>query len=41
MGALSSAVIYAEYGDLSTFNSPAQMLYFAGLVHGYYESGIS
>ena len=41
IGALSSAVIYAEYGDLAKFDSPSQMLSFAGLEPGYYQSGIS
>ncbi len=41
IGALSSAVIYAEYGDLVKFDSPSQMLSFAGLEPGYYQSGIS
>lgn len=41
IGALSAAVIYAEYGDLSKFNSPSQMLSFAGLEPGYYQSGTS
>lgn len=41
IGPLSAAVIYAEYGDFSKFNSPAQMLSFAGLEPGYYQSGIS
>lgn len=41
IGPLSAAVIYAEYGDLSKFNSPAQMLSFAGLEPGYYQSGTS
>lgn len=41
IGALSSAVIYAEYGDLAKFNSPSQMLSFAGLEPGYYQSGTS
>ena len=41
IGPLSAAVIYAEYGDLSKFNSPSQMLSFAGLEPGYYQSGIS
>jgi transposase len=41
IGSLSSAVIYAEYGDLSKFDSPSQMLSFAGLEPGYYQSGIS
>lgn len=38
---LSAAVIYAEFGDLSKFNSPAQMLSFAGLEPGYYQSDTS
>lgn len=41
IGPLSAAVIYAEYGDLSKFNSSSQMLSFAGLEPGYYQSGIS
>ena len=41
IGPLSAAVIYAEYGDLSKFDSPSQMLSFAGLEPGYYQSGIS
>lgn len=41
IGPLSAAVIYAEYGDLSKFNSPSQMLSFARLEPGYYQSGIS
>ncbi|MEL7647697.1 MAG: transposase [Sedimentibacter sp.] len=41
IGSLSAAVIYAEYGDLSKFNTPSQMLSFAGLEPGYYQSGIS
>ena len=41
IGPLSAAVIYAEYGDLSKFNSPSQMLSFAGLEPSYYQSGIS
>lgn len=41
IGALSAAVIYAEYGDLSKFNTPSQMLSFAGLEPGYYQSGMS
>lgn len=41
IGTLSAAVIYAEYGDLSKFNSPSQMLSFAGLEPGYYQSGTS
>ena len=41
IGPQSAAIIYAEYGDLSKFQSPAQMLSFAGLEPGYYQSGIS
>lgn len=41
IGPLSAAVIYAEFDDLSKFNSHAQMLFFAGLESGYYHSGIS
>ncbi|WP_105620108.1 IS110 family RNA-guided transposase [Vallitalea okinawensis] len=39
IGSLSVAVIYAEYGDLSKFSSPSQMLSFAGLEPSYYQSG--
>ena len=39
IGSLSAAVIYAEYGDISNFSSPAQMLAFAGLEPGISESG--
>lgn len=41
IGSLSAAVIYAEYGDFSKFNTPSQMLSFAGLEPGYYQSGTS
>lgn len=41
IGAMSAAVIYAEYGDLSKFGTPSQMLSFAGLEPGYYQSGNS
>lgn len=41
VGPLSAAVICAEYGDFSRFNSPAQMLSFAGLEPSYYQSGTS
>ena len=41
IGPLSAAVIYAEYGDISKFNSPSAMLSFAGLEPGYYQSGTS
>ncbi len=39
IGPLSAAIIYAEYGDVSNFSSPAQMLAFAGLEPGINESG--
>lgn len=41
IGPLSAAVIYAEYGDISKFDTPSQMLSFAGLEPGYYQSGTS
>ena len=39
IGPLSAAVIYAEYGDISNFSTPAQMLAFAGLEPGISQSG--
>lgn len=39
IGELTAAVILSEYGDISKFDSPAQMLSFAGLEPGYYQSG--
>ena len=39
IGPLSAAVIYAEFGDISNFSSPAKMLAFAGLEPKIYESG--
>ena len=39
IGPISAAIIYAEYGDISNFSSPAQMLAFAGLEPGINESG--
>ena len=41
IGPMSAAVIYSEFGDFSKFNSPNQMLSFAGLEPGYYQSGTS
>ncbi|WAG58176.1 IS110 family transposase (plasmid) [Clostridium estertheticum] len=41
IGALSSAVTYAEYGDLAKFDSPSQILSFACLEPGYYQSRTS
>lgn len=39
IGIISTAVIYSEYGDLSNFSSPAQMLAFAGIEPGVNDSG--
>ena len=39
IGPLSAAVIYAEYGDIGAFSSPAKMLAFAGIEPGINESG--
>lgn len=39
IGPLSAAVIYAEYGDVSNFSTPAQMLAFAGFEPGISQSG--
>ena len=41
IGELTAAVILSEYGDMSRFKGPAQMLSFAGLEPGYYQSGLS
>ncbi len=41
VGILSAAVILSEYGDISRFTSPGQMLSFAGLEPGYFQSGQS
>lgn len=41
VGPLSAAAILSEFGDISRFGSPAQMLSFAGLEPGYYQSGMS
>ncbi|MDD3140433.1 MAG: IS110 family transposase, partial [Lachnospiraceae bacterium] len=41
IGPISAAVIASEYGDISKFSSPSQMLSFAGLEPGYYQSGTS
>ena len=38
IGPISVAIIYAEYGGISNFSSPAQMLAFAGLEPGINES---
>lgn len=39
IGPISAAVISSEYGDINRFSSPSQMLSFAGLEPGYYQSG--
>ena len=39
IGPLSAAVIYSEYGDVSNFTNPGQMLAFAGIEPGINESG--
>jgi len=39
IGPISAAIIASEYGDISRFSSPAQMLSFAGLEPGYFQSG--
>ena len=39
IGPISAAVIYSEYGDLSNFSTPAQMLAFAGIEPGINQSG--
>ena len=41
VGVLSAAIILSEYGDISKFKSPGQMLSFAGLEPGYFQSGQS
>lgn len=41
VGPLSAAAILSEFGDISRFGSPSQMLSFAGLEPGYYQSGMS
>ena len=39
IGPISAAVIYAEYGDISNFSTPAQMLAFAGIEPSVNDSG--
>lgn len=39
IGPISAAVIYSEYGDISNFSNPGQMLAFAGVEPGINESG--
>ncbi len=41
VGETSAAVIISEFGDFSRFDNPNQMLSFAGLEPGYFQSGIS
>ena len=39
IGPISAAVIYSEYGDISKFSNPGQMLAFAGIEPGINDSG--
>ena len=39
IGPITAAVIASEYGDFNRFSSASQMLSFAGLEPGYYQSG--
>ncbi len=39
IGPITAATIVSEYGDFNRFSSPSQMLSFAGLEPGYYQSG--
>ena len=39
IGSISAAIIYAEYGYISNFFNPGQMLAFAGIEPGINESG--
>ncbi len=39
IGPISAAIIYSEYGNLSNFSNPGQMLAFAGIEPGINESG--
>ena len=39
IGPISAAVIYAEYGDISNFSNPGQILAFAGIEPGINDSG--
>ncbi len=41
IGVDSAAVILAEFGDFSMYESPAQLLSFAGMEPGYFQSGTS
>ena len=39
IGPISAAVIYAEYGDMSNYNNPGQLLAFAGIEPSVNDSG--
>ena len=39
IGIESAAAILAEFGDISKFDSPAQLLSYAGMEPGYFQSG--
>lgn len=39
IGSISAAVVYAEYGDISNFSNPGQMLAFAGIEPRINDSG--
>ena len=41
IGIESAAVILAEFGDFSKFDNPSQLLSFAGMEPGYFQSGTS
>ena len=41
IGPVSAASIISEFGDISRFDNPDQMLSFAGLEPGYFQSGTS
>jgi transposase len=41
IGIESAAVMLAEFGDFSKFDNPSQMLSFAGIEPGYFQSGTS
>jgi len=41
VGPVSAAIIISEFGNISRFDNPNQMLSFAGLEPGYFQSGMS
>ena len=41
IGVDSAAVILAEFGDFSKFDKPSQLLFFAGMETGYFQSDTS